>query len=100
MNECKPLAGGGGGPGPDRDSDSDKVFTVGVGTASYCAPEQRSGTGRYTSAVDRRAPGPRSAQVIPTWLLEAAPAQAPPIFPGCAPLPAVFSAGVVLNQKP
>lgn len=30
----------------------DNVFSVGVGTASYCAPEQRRGTGLYTSAVD------------------------------------------------
>ena len=29
-----------------------KKFSVGVGTASYCAPEQRVGAGLYTSSVD------------------------------------------------
>jgi translation initiation factor 2-alpha kinase 1 len=29
-----------------------KKFSVGVGTASYCAPEQRAGAGVYTSSVD------------------------------------------------
>ena len=39
--------------GEDRSKGaSENVFSVGVGTASYCAPEQRRGTGLYTSAVD------------------------------------------------
>ena len=33
------------------------TFSVGVGTASYCAPEQRRGLGRYTSAVDMYSAG-------------------------------------------
>ena len=36
---------------------NDNVFSVGVGTASYCAPEQRSGSGLYTSAVDMYSSG-------------------------------------------
>ena len=31
---------------------ADNVFSVGVGTASYCAPRVEAGTGLYTSAVD------------------------------------------------
>ena len=37
--------------------DAKKKFSVGVGTASYCAPEQRGGTGLYSSAVDMYSTG-------------------------------------------
>ena len=34
-----------------------KKFSVGVGTVSYCAPEQRGGSGLYSSAVDMYSTG-------------------------------------------
>ena len=39
------------------ESDHARRFTVGVGTASYCAPEQRRGSGLYTSSVDMYSAG-------------------------------------------
>ena len=44
--------GDGDGDGGGSDGGRPDAFTVGVGTATYVAPEQRSGHGRYTTAVD------------------------------------------------
>lgn len=43
--------------GAKTSDDAKKKFSVGVGTASYCAPEQRGGTGLYSSAVDMYSTG-------------------------------------------
>ena len=47
--------------GPDANAPSEsedaRRFSVGVGTASYCAPEQRRGSGLYTSSVDMYSAG-------------------------------------------